>query len=178
MYLIHFFIIIEGKCYPIQKEVFKLFEWIAKYWLEVLFTLICSGAAFVIRHHVKLIISEKKRNENDTLKAIDEKFKEQNINMEKKMEECYGRVINVVQNLEQKSNKADGEVNKKIGTITNGILSIEGAYFKQECRKMLDPEHIITTHEYEMLVVEHGTYNSLGGNHEGDKLFRLVEAKY
>lgn len=134
--------------------------------------------AFVVRHHVKLIISEKKRNENDTLKAIDEKFKEQNTNMEKKMEECYGRVIDIVQNLEQKSNKADEGINGKIDTIRNGVLSIEGAYFKQECRKMLAPEHVITAHEYEMLVIEHGTYNSLGGNHEGDSLFHLVETKY
>lgn len=134
--------------------------------------------AFVVRHHVKLIISEKKRNEDDTLKAIDEKFKEQNTNMEKKMEECYGRVIDIVQNLEQKSNNADEGINEKIDTIKNGVLSLEGAYFKQECRKMLVPEHIITTHEYETLVIEHGTYNSLGGNHEGDSLFRLVETKY
>jgi hypothetical protein len=56
--------------------VLKLFEWIAKYWLEVLFTLICSGAAFVIRHHVKLIINNKKRNQEDMLKAIDSKFDE------------------------------------------------------------------------------------------------------
>ena len=53
-----------------------MLEWIAKYWLEVVFTLICSGAAFVIRHHVKLIINDKKRRQDDLLESIDKKFDE------------------------------------------------------------------------------------------------------
>ena len=53
-----------------RKRCFKLFEWIAKYWLEVLFTLICSGAAFLIRHHVKLFIADKKRHETDIIQAL------------------------------------------------------------------------------------------------------------
>ena len=52
----------------------KLIDWITKYWLEVIFTLICSGTAFLIRHHIKLLISDKKRHEKDTLDAIDKKF--------------------------------------------------------------------------------------------------------
>jgi hypothetical protein len=54
--------------------VLKLFEWIARYWLEVLFTLICSGAAFLIRHHIKLMIDDRKRRQDEMLKAIDNKF--------------------------------------------------------------------------------------------------------
>ena len=56
-----------------ERGVFKLLEWIAKYWLEVVFTLICSGAAFVIRHHVKLIINDKKRRQDDLLESINKK---------------------------------------------------------------------------------------------------------
>jgi hypothetical protein len=59
-----------------ERGVFKLLEWIAKYWLEVIFTLICSGAAFVIRHHVKLILNDKKRRQDDLLESIDKKFDE------------------------------------------------------------------------------------------------------
>jgi hypothetical protein len=42
----------------------------------------------------------------------------------------------------------------------------------------LDPAHTISLVEFENVLMEHRTYNELGGNHEGDVLFRMVEAKF
>ena len=52
----------------------ELFEWFTKYWLEVLFGLICSGIALSVRHHIKLYIEEKRHREQDMLNKIDNKF--------------------------------------------------------------------------------------------------------
>ena len=59
----------------------KLLDFIVKYWVEVLFGLICGGIGFSIRHHVKLIIEEKKRQNEEMMNNINEKFKEQNAGM-------------------------------------------------------------------------------------------------
>jgi len=52
-----------------------------KYWLEVLFTLICTGAAFVVRHHVGLIKKDKENHEKKIFETIDHKFDEQHNGM-------------------------------------------------------------------------------------------------
>ena len=62
--------------------------------------------------------------------------------------------------------------------MKGGILSIQGRDFKADCRLLLQPEHIITLNEYESIIEEHDVYKSLGGNHEGDALFNMVEQKY
>jgi hypothetical protein len=62
--------------------------------------------------------------------------------------------------------------------IKGGILSIQGRDFKADCRMLLQPEHMITLNEFEAIIEEHEVYKSLGGNHEGDALFTLVEQKY
>ena len=54
----------------------KLIDFIVKYWVEVLFGLICGGIAFTVRHHIKLIIEEKKRQNENLLNKIDDKFKD------------------------------------------------------------------------------------------------------
>lgn len=55
---------------------------------------------------------------------------------------------------------------------------MQGRNFKNDCKKLLDTNHTITLQEYEALLQDHTIYNSLGGNHEGDALFSMVEAKY
>ena len=58
------------------------------------------------------------------------------------------------------------------------MLSVQGRAFKAECRRLLEDSHSITLNEYESILQEHITYNNLGGNHEGDGLFSMVQAKY
>lgn len=65
-----------------------------------------------------------------------------------------------------------------VGKITKGMLSIQGQTFRAACHRLLESDHSITIDEYEQIVRDHETYNSLGGNHIGDNLFKLVETKF
>ena len=94
------------------------------------------------------------------------------------MNECYNNLLDVVKASEAKSLAEDEHIHAEIDSIKNGVLSIEGRAFKEDCRKLLEPGHIITLAEYEALQAEHEIYNSLGGNHEGDGVFSMAEAKY
>lgn len=62
--------------------------------------------------------------------------------------------------------------------LTEGILSIQGRQFKEECRALLENDHEITLKEFEYITNEHRIYNALRGNHDGDDLYNLVETKY
>ena len=132
----------------------------------------------MIRHHVKLIINDKKRHEQDTLNAIDQKFDQQRDEMKQQMSECYNNLIEVVKASEEKSMEEDKIIHHEIDIIKEGMLSVEGRAFRAECRRLLNDDHIITLNEYEAILAEHSTYNKLGGNHEGDGLFSMVQAKY
>jgi hypothetical protein len=63
-------------------------------------------------------------------------------------------------------------------TLKDGILSIQGRNFKTDCRLLLQKDHVITQEEWESISVAHDIYNSLGGNHDGDRLYEDVETKY
>ena len=156
----------------------KLIDFIVKYWVEVLFGLICGGVAFVVRHHVKLIIADRKRHETDLLTSIDKKFEKQNEHMTSQMKECYDNLTNVVKDLEERSIEEDKRIHHEIDIIKDGMLSVEGRAFRNECRRLLEEGHVITLNEYEAILAEHVTYNNLGGNHEGDGLFSMVQVKY
>ena len=112
------------------------------------------------------------------LNAIDKKFDQQNDGMKTQMKECYNNLIDVVRESEERSMEEDKKIHKEIDIIKDGMLSVEGRAFRNECRKLLEEDHIITFNEYEAILSEHVTYNNLGGNHEGDGLFSMVQAKY
>lgn len=103
---------------------------------------------------------------------------EQKRGMKEQMNECYNNLLDVVKASEAKSLAEDEHIHEEIDSIKNGVLAIEGRAFKEDCRKLLEPGHIITLAEYEALQAEHEVYNGLGGNHEGDGLFSMAEAKY
>lgn len=70
------------------------------------------------------------------------------------------------------------ELKDEFKIMKGGILSIQGRDFKADCRALLQPDHRITLNEYEAIIEEHEVYKSLGGNHEGDALFSMVQVKY
>lgn len=112
------------------------------------------------------------------LKAIDVKFDEQKEGMKEQMSECYSNLIQVVKESEERSIEEDKRIHHEIDIIKDGMLSVEGRAFRNECRRLLEEGHIITLNEYEAILAEHITYNNLGGNHEGDGLFSMVQVKY
>lgn len=112
------------------------------------------------------------------MKNINQQFKDQNEGMQKQMSECYSNLIEVVKESDEKSMEEDRVIHHEIDIIKDGMLSVEGRAFRNECKRLLEEDHIITLNEYLAVVNEHGIYNNLGGNHEGDLLFSAVKAKY
>ena len=98
--------------------------------------------------------------------------------MTSQMKECYDNLTNVVKDLEKHSIEEDKRIHHEIDIIKDGMLSVEGRAFRNECRRLLEEGHVITLNEYEAILAEHVTYNNLGGNHEGDGLFSMVQVKY
>ena len=151
---------------------------IAKYWIEVLFGLICAAIAWVARHYVKLIKSERKNHENEIIQTMKDGLKEHAKQMEEDMVECSHNLLSIVEQDRKDRIEADKHIEESIDKMQDGMLSIQGRNFKNDCHKLLKADHVIDLKEYEQLLADHIAYNKLGGNHEGDALFSMVEAKY
>ena len=98
--------------------------------------------------------------------------------MEKDMAQCSANLLKIVEKDRNDRIEADKRMENKLNNMENGMLAIQGRNFKNDCHKLLKPDHVINYKEYEQLVADHVVYNQLGGNHEGDALFSMVEAKY
>ena len=125
-----------------------MLEWLAKYWLEVVFGFILAGFGWGGRQLVHFYVKEMK-------------------NMLKETEE---RILN-------QREERDRQYEKKIDEIRNGLLSVQGQSFKEKCHKLLSQDHQIDVEELENVTKDHEAYKGLGGNHEGDTLFSLVIEK-
>jgi hypothetical protein len=75
------------------------------------------------------------------------------------------------------SKKVDN-LDEKSDTRRKGLLYIMKKSFIGECRKLLAPSHTITFEEFTNISHEHTVYNDLGGNSEGDTIYKAVEDKY
>ena len=125
-----------------------MLEWLAKYWLEVVFGLILAGFGWGGRQLVHFYVKEMK----NMLKETEERI------------------------LSQREAK-DKIYDEKIDQIRDGLLSVQGQSFKEKCHKLLTQEHQIDVEELENITRDHDAYKGLGGNHEGDMLFTLVLEK-
>ena len=144
---------------------------IVQYWLEFLFGLIAAGAGIAAKKCYSLYKNEKIHSEEDKAEAFKKVIHEEVFDEIQKSrqlsDERYNRTTEHITGLE-------GELD----ILREGILSIQGRNFKEDCYKLLAEDHIITQSEWELIDVEHNVYNSLGGNHEGDRLYTDVETKY
>ena len=142
-------------------------NFIIEYWLEFLFGIIIAALGYVCKNYRRLYLQEKKH----------QKTKEQ--------KEFYNKLIKVIQESYKLSQKDDEKLQTQIDhmrlcldVVKSGILNLQGKTFKQECRKALEEEENISIEEFERIQADHDVYNGLGGNHDGDNLFALVEHKY
>lgn len=94
------------------------------------------------------------------------------------MNECYKNLTNIIERQGEELKKVDIDINNKIAQMKHDVLDIEGAYFRNECRDLLREDHIITEREFNAITIQHTAYNSLGGNHEGDALYEMVQEKH
>lgn len=132
-----------------------MLEFVLKYWIEFLFGLVVGVGSFMIKRTLKSY-SQERADEKESLLA--------SIRAEIRTEF-------------ERSNKKENELAEQIKVLKAGLLSIQGRTFKSNCRRLLDPDHEISLEEYEEITKDHDTYNSLGGNHNGDQLYTLVRKK-
>ena len=144
-----------------------MLDFIIKYWIQFIFGLIIAGLGFLCKNYRKLYLKEKNhqktQEQNDfydkLIKAIQESYE-----LSKKDDKCLQKQID--------------EINECLKALKTGILNIQGKAFKQECKKALEDGYEITLERFESIQEDHEVYNGLGGNHDGDSLFDLVEHKY
>ena len=117
-------------------------------------------------------------HENEMVSAVEKKLDEHKEAMQEQMQECSENLLKIVETKNIELLEADKKINEEIDSLKDGMLSIQGRDFKNECHRLLKQDHAIDVKEYEALLVDHIVYNKLGGNHEGDSLFHMVEAKY
>lgn len=155
-----------------------MLDFIIKYWLEVAFGLICGTLAWFIKKYLSLYKESKNNHETSIITTIQEKMDNQYDKTQEQMNQCYGKLDTKISEFIDESREEDKKMNERIGNMRNDVLTIEGAYFRAECRKLLKKEHIITQEEFNTITLEHDAYNNLGGNHEGDMLFEMVREKH
>lgn len=155
----------------------EVLQWIAKYWVEWLCTLITGGvilfAKRYISMHKKVIEQEWKDKEKHMCGKIIENFDEKIHKVEQQSSEEDTRIHEELDGLHVELD----DIHDDIGHLGSGILSIQGKQFKDYCERLLQTGHYIDVEEYEEFESEYEVYKSLGGNHRGDALHDRVVDK-
>lgn len=172
---------------------------ILKYWVELILGLIVTGGGFVIKRYLRLEKEERQREQKEyfdnvlkkiqtenqhVLKSLEKEHDKMNQNSEDKYDEINTKVDQALEAGREESKSDDAVLEKEISALeknitalTAGVLSMQGKEFRNNCRKLLAEDHVITLDEWEELDKDHTAYNGLGGNHKGDHLFSLVKKK-
>lgn len=132
-----------------------MLEFILTYWIEVLFGAVIAIGGYMVKRTLKSYRQERLEEKNAFLVSIKKEISAEF----------------------ERSNGRETELAGEIKTLKAGLLSIQGRAFKNNCKRLLDPDHEISLEEYEEITKDHDAYNSLGGNHNGDELFILVRKK-
>lgn len=144
-----------------------MWDFIFKYWVEVFFGLVVSGLGLACRRYCKLWKSEQAHQKTEEQKAfydgILNKIGECNEVLEKKIDTIAERV---------------DKVEARDAILTEGLLSVQGANFKRQCKILLDQDHKITEAEWLQLNMDYQAYEKLGGNGEGHEMYEAVVHKY
>lgn len=170
-----------------------------KYWVELILGLIVTGGGFLIKRYLRLEKEERQREQKEyfdnvlkkiqsenqqVLKSLEKEHDKMNQNSEDKYDEINTKVDKALEAGREESKSDDAalekeisELEKNITALTAGVLSMQGKEFRNNCRKLLAEDHVITLDEWEELDKDHTAYNGLGGNHKGDHLFSLVKKK-
>ena len=102
---------------------------------------------------------------------------EQKRQASKEQKELQYKLENLIKANTNKINEIKDELKHEIDIVKNGVLSVQKRNFEQQCHALLEEGHEITLAEFEQIQEEHKTYNSLGGNHDGDIIFEMVVHK-
>lgn len=109
-------------------------------------------------------------------------YKENKIKKEEEKRQSFmNDIVQVVSTKENQENaklqtQIDG-LKEAVGTITAGVLSIQGREFKKHCRDLLDKPYMTET-EFVEITKDYKAYKAMDGNGEGDILYNDLKAKH
>lgn len=155
-----------------------MIEFIVKYWVEALFSAIVFVLGFLCKRFYSLYKKEQKREKEVEQEHLADEFKTF-------ADEEHKKILDIIHENVVASNNADLEIKKELTSMNEslsllkmGLLGIQGPGFKAKCKQLLGANHVITLEEWEEINNDHDIYNSLGGNHNGDRLYGDVSYKY
>lgn len=173
----------------------SLLDFFVKYWTEFLFGIMAAGILAGGRYIWTLFKNRLRDSLEEQITSItdviakrmsetDEKLEAKNTSLTQQIGALQADMKIMQQEIQTNKND-ENLIEKKIdtlednlNTLKDGILSLQRKEFKEECRRLLNQEEAITYEQYTILQREHTVYNSLGGNHEGDQLFKLASMRY
>ena len=173
----------------------SLLDFFVKYWTEFLFGIVAAGILAGGRYMWTLFKNRLRDSLEEQITSItdviakrmsetDEKLEAKNTSLTQQIGALQADMKIMQQEIQTNKND-ENLIEKKIdtledslNTLKDGILSLQRKEFKEECRRLLNQEEAITYEQYTILQREHTVYNSLGGNHEGDQLFKLASMRY
>lgn len=173
----------------------SLLDFFVKYWTEFLFGIVAAGILaggryiwVLFKNRLRDSLEEQITSITDVIakrmSETDEKLEAKNTSLTQQIGALQADMKIMQQEIQTNKND-ENLIEKKIdtlkdnlNTLKNGILSLQRKEFKEECRRLLNQEEAITYEQYTILQREHTVYNSLGGNHEGDQLFKLASMRY
>jgi len=90
---------------------------IAKYWIEIAFGLVCAAIAWVAKHYVSLIKKEKQQHEEEIITTMKTELKEHSKQMEQNMAECSANLLHIVETDRDDRIKADEKIERSIEVV-------------------------------------------------------------
>ena len=173
----------------------SLLDFFVKYWTEFLFGIVAAGILAggryiwtLFKNRLSDSLVEQITNITDVIakrmSETDEKLEAKNTSLTQQIGALQADMKIMQQEIQTNKNdenlieKKIDTLEENLGTLKDGILSLQRKEFKEECRRLLNQKESITYEQYTILQREHTVYNSLGGNHEGDQLFKLASMRY
>lgn len=160
-------------------------SWVAQYWVEVVFGILCAGMGIFFKCFLKLLKASFDQQKKDFNESIDNKLIEQEEKLKTLIDDRDTKLMELINTKETTLSEEDSQIRHDITEyknnfekLQNGVLSIQGRAFKQDCRELLKNDHEISLNEYIAIKQEYKVYKQLGGNGEGHSLYDLVKIKY
>lgn len=162
-----------------------MWDWIITYWLQIVFGLIAGGFGLLAKKFWTMYQNEKERDVEKTMAEcyakVEGKIKDVHGMVDRRDELIHDSIERVHQDSIMHDEKMEQDLenlSSYIEVLKDGVLSVQGAHFRQQCKALLDDDRIISVDTFEQLTYDHTVYNRLGGNHLGDALYTAVESKF
>ena len=148
-----------------------MIEFITKYWLEVIFSIIVSILSFAVKHYYGLWKETQETKKNEFWTQVKTELKEENKAM-------LAQQATLLNSEDAKLQEAIMKVHESNENLLKAVLEVQQKQFKNDCKYFLESTDNIAFEQFENLHSEYKIYKQLGGDESGGVLFDLVQEKY